>query len=96
MIRINEDAVLSNSSKKSRDQTREKSSSGRAPEVSPMERRNTVAHGRNVVNAQLARGAPQVRVCRMGHNSIQFPQYSIQQGQSKDILGCVKKMTMSK
>ncbi|KAL5285595.1 hypothetical protein ACFFRR_007348 [Megaselia abdita] len=44
-------------SKKGRDQSKERPASGRAPEVSPMERKNT--QGRN---AQMARTAPQVRV----------------------------------
>lgn len=47
-------------SKKSRDQSKEKTA-GRAPEVS-VERRNTVAHGRNVVNAQMAARAPTLRL----------------------------------
>lgn len=56
-------------SKKGRDQSKERpTGSGRAPEVSPMERKNTVAHGRSVV-----RGAPQVRVSTTELGGIQAP-----------------------
>ncbi|XP_055857544.1 ryanodine receptor isoform X11 [Episyrphus balteatus] len=46
-------------SKKSRDQSKDKV---RPRETSPMERRNTVAHGRNVVNSQMTTRNPTVRV----------------------------------
>lgn len=48
-------------SKKSRDQSKEKAAS-RTQDHSPMERRNTVAHGRNVVNSQMTTRTPTLRV----------------------------------
>ncbi|XP_055904496.1 ryanodine receptor isoform X7 [Eupeodes corollae] len=57
-------------SKKSRDQSKDKV---RPRETSPMERRNTVAHGRNVVNSQMTTRNPTVRVTNTNEQNAQPP-----------------------
>nr|XP_043066287.1 ryanodine receptor isoform X4 [Drosophila bipectinata] len=59
-------------SKKSRDQSREKM--GRSQDTS-LERRNTVAHGRNVVNQQMTTRAPTLRL-----NNADIPPSPVPQG----------------
>ncbi|XP_041448917.1 ryanodine receptor isoform X10 [Drosophila obscura] len=63
-------------SKKSRDQSREKMGS-RALDTS-LERRNTVAHGRNVVNQQMTTRAPTLRL-----NNAEIPPSPVQQAQQQ-------------
>ncbi|XP_017464405.1 PREDICTED: ryanodine receptor [Rhagoletis zephyria] len=60
-------------SKKSRDQSRDKTS-GRNQETS-LERRNTVAHGRNVINAQMTTKTPTLRL-----NNTEMPATPMPQG----------------
>ncbi|XP_039954485.1 ryanodine receptor isoform X18 [Bactrocera tryoni] len=60
-------------SKKSRDQSRDKT--GSTFQETSLERRNTVAHGRNVVNAQLSTKTPTLRL-----NNADIPISPIQQG----------------
>ncbi|XP_018801099.1 PREDICTED: ryanodine receptor isoform X5 [Bactrocera latifrons] len=60
-------------SKKSRDQSRDKT--GSTFQETSLERRNTVAHGRNVVNAQLSTKTPTLRL-----NNADIPISPMQQG----------------
>ncbi|XP_020814892.1 ryanodine receptor isoform X9 [Drosophila serrata] len=67
-------------SKKSRDQSREKMGS-RTLDTS-LERRNTVAHGRNVVNQQMTTRAPTLRL-----NNADIPPSPVAQGGPKQLSG---------
>ncbi|XP_034105533.1 ryanodine receptor isoform X9 [Drosophila albomicans] len=61
-------------SKKSRDQSRESKSGARTADTS-LERRNTVAHGRNVVNQQMTTRTPTLRL-----NNAEIPPSPVPQG----------------